>query len=44
MVGAFLAFCGFWAGFFMASPAICVCALIIMYFGLFGSVSYSEEV
>ena len=43
MIGGLIALAGFWFGFFTGSPAICFCAILLMYFVVFGSVSYSEE-
>lgn len=40
MVGGLIALSGFWFGFFTGSPVVCLCALIVMYFVVFGSVDY----
>lgn len=40
MFGGLIALAGFWFGFFTSNPAICFCALIIIYFAIFGGVEY----
>lgn len=42
MCGGLAALAGFWFGFFTESPATCFCALIVMYFAVFGSVDYEN--
>jgi len=40
MFGGLIALAGFWFGFFTGQPFVCACALILIYFAVFGSVDY----
>ena len=42
MFGGLIALAGFWFGFFTGSPAVCLCALIVIYFAIFGGVEYEQ--
>jgi len=42
MIGALIALSGFWFGFFTGSPVVCFCALIVIYFAIFGGVEYEN--
>jgi len=41
MIGGLIALAGFWFGFFTAQPFVCGCAVIVMYFSIFGG--YENE-